>query len=102
MNKATIHFLHFSTKILHMAFDIKEIKKLPKKEKYKLIGQIWDSIDDPPPGIYTKAEEEKLIFERQESVKQGTIKSDSWENAKKRLMKKADERLKPQAKDVHS
>ena len=79
-----------------MAFDIKEIKKLPGKEKYKLIGQIWDSIEDPPPGIFTKAEEEKLIFERLEAVKQGSIKSDSWQNAKKRLMKKANERLKPQ------
>ena len=79
-----------------MAFDIKEIKKLPGKEKYKLIGQIWDSIEDPPPGIFTKAEEEKLIFERLEAVKQGSIKSDSWQNAKKRPMKKANERLKPQ------
>jgi putative addiction module component (TIGR02574 family) len=77
-----------------MPFDIKEIKKLPRKEKYKIIGQIWDSIENPPPGIYTKAAAEKLIFERLEAVKQGSSKSDSWENAKKRLMKKSDERLK--------
>ncbi len=80
-----------------MAFDIKEIKKLPRKEKFKLIGQIWDSIEDPPPGSYTKTEEEQLIFERLDAVKKGTIKSDSWENAKKRLIKKAEARLKPQA-----
>ena len=78
-----------------MPFDIKEIKKLPKKEKYKLIGQIWDSIKGQPPGIYTKAAAEKLIFERLEAVKQGSIKSGSWQNVKKRLVKKANERLKP-------
>ncbi len=78
-----------------MAFDIKEIKKLPRKEKFKIIGQIWDSIQDPAPGSYTKKEEEQLIFERLEAVKKETLKSGSWGNAKKRLVKKAEERLNP-------
>ena len=76
-----------------MAVDIKEIKKLPRKEKLKLIGQIWDSIEDNPPGNYTAEEEKELLFERQDAFKNGTLDTDSWENAKKRLLKKAGDRL---------
>ena len=85
-----------------MAVDIKEIKKLPRKEKLKLIGQLWDSINDGPPCSYTKEEEEKLLFERLEDIKTGRAKTDTWENVKKRLMEKSFKRQKEAAQNVRS
>jgi putative addiction module component (TIGR02574 family) len=92
-------FLNF-IQIFSMPVDIKEIKKLTRKEKFKLIGEIWDTIEETAPNSYTKEGEEKLIFDRLEAVKNGTLKSDSWENAKKRLLNKAHDRLKPASKNV--
>jgi putative addiction module component (TIGR02574 family) len=85
-----------------MPVDIKEIKKLPRKEKLKLIGQLWDSINDGPPCSYTKEEEEKLLFERLEDIKTGRAKTDTWENVKKRLMEKSFQRQKEAAPNVRS
>lgn len=85
-----------------MPVDIKEIKKLPRKEKLKLIDQLWDSIDDGPPCSYTAEEEKKILFERLEDIKTGKAKTDTWENVKKRLIEKSSQRQKAAVQNVRS
>ena len=67
-----------------------EIKKMPPKEKLKLIEKLCKSIDND----IIKTEEDIIIEERGRLFEAGKMKFDSWENAKKRLLKKAERRNK--------
>lgn len=71
-----------------MPVDMEEIKKLPRKDKIKLIGKIWDSIEDTPPNSLSTSQIKQKLTERQEAYKNGTLKTDTWENAKKDFLKK--------------
>ncbi len=80
--------------------NISAIKKLPEKEKIKIINKIWDSIDETPPNFFADKEINLLLKERLKEIKLKTVKTDSWENVKKRLINKADVRLKNVVKNV--
>ena len=67
-----------------------EIKKMPPKEKLKLIEKLSKSVDED----IIKTEEDAVVEERMRLFEAGKMKFDSWENAKKRLLKKAEQRNK--------
>ena len=67
-----------------------EIKKMPPKEKLKPIEKLSKSVDED----IIKTEEDAVVEERMRLFEAGKMKFDSWENAKKRLLKKAEQRNK--------
>lgn len=70
-----------------------DIKNMPVKEKLKLIEKLSNSVD----ADLIKTEEEHLIKQRLKLFEKGKLKFDSWENVKKRLVKKSLSRTKKSA-----
>lgn len=62
-----------------------EIKKMPVKEKLRLIEKLSNSIDTD----LIKTAEDELLQHRIKLLENGKLKFDDWENTKKRLLKKA-------------
>ena len=84
-----------------MPVNIEEIKKLSDEEKLKIIDELLESID----GDYinqhlSDADEDSILKERWEEYKAGKTKFYSWEEARKRLIDKAQERLNKGNNDI--
>ena len=76
-----------------MPIAVAEIKKMPVKEKLRLIEKLSNSIDTD----LIKTEEDALLQQRIELLEKGKLRFDTWENAKKRLLKKSTLRSKKTA-----
>jgi putative addiction module component (TIGR02574 family) len=73
-----------------MDLNLEEIKKLPVKEKLKIIDEIWESIEEGWEN--EEAEEESpetiaLLAERFEKYQSGETKFYSWEEVQERIKK---------------
>ena len=75
-------------------FNLDTVVELPEKQKIKIINKIWESIDETPPNSYTEKEIDTLLRKRLKEIKSKKVKTDSWENVKKRVLKKAEARIK--------
>ncbi len=75
-------------------FNLDTVVELPEKQKIKIINKIWESIDETPPHSYTEKEIDTLLRKRLKEIKSKKVKTDSWENVKKRVLKKAEARIK--------
>lgn len=78
-----------------MPVNIDEIKKLPDKEKIKLIDELWESIeDDWQNESYEESPEViQMLEERQAAYDRGEMKFRPWEEILKELkdkMKRSD------------
>ena len=78
-----------------MPVNIDEIKKLPDKEKIKLIDELWESIeDDWQNESYEESPEViQMLEERQAAYDRGEMKFRPWEKILKELkdkMKRSD------------
>ena len=76
-----------------MPIAVAEIKKMPVKEKLRLIEKLSNSID----ADLIKTEEDALLQQRIELLEKGKLRFDTWENSKKRLLKKSTLRSKKTA-----
>ena len=76
-----------------MPIPANEIKKMPVKEKLRLIEKLSKSID----ADLIETEEDVLLQQRIKLLEKGKLKFDTWENAKKRLLKKSTLRSKKTA-----
>jgi len=64
---------------------LKEALELPDEEKLELIGDLWDSLENPDDIQLTKEQKEELDRRLEEYYKDPTSGS-SWEEVKSRIL----------------
>jgi putative addiction module component (TIGR02574 family) len=78
-----------------MPVNIEEIKKLPPKDKLRLIDDLLESIDDAEIEDYLNEEDDEIdniLKERWEKYQTGKIKFSPLEDVMERLRKNSEER----------
>ena len=68
---------------------IAELRKLPPAEKLKIIEALWSDLAGDEEDFESPAWHEEALREAERAVKAGKVKFSDWEEAKKRLRRKA-------------
>ena len=71
-----------------MAFNIDDIKKLPKAEKLEIIQELLSSIDSEMSEESFLTSEDLVLNERLAAYESNTMKFYSWEEVKEKLEKR--------------
>ena len=64
---------------------------LPKKQRIKLVQDLWDSIELEPADIPISDSERKLLAQRLKKAKQNSSSSAAWDVVKRRVLKRIQE-----------
>lgn len=72
-------------KLIEKMITASELKKLSKREKFRLMDLIWQDLSTDENQIEVLDSHKKRLDERADLVQQGTAKFVDWEQAKKEI-----------------